>query len=378
MIMQKQFLRLSPGPMFILIAFLAGPWLLLPGPALTVSADSAGRVVRTGNTVEPRFDHTATLLPDGKVLIAAGMARNGVIDPTAEIYDPHTRQFVSVGKMQAPRGWGVTATLLPDGRVLLAGGASASYCGVSCYLANAELYDPVSRTFSLAGDMTGPRAGASSILLQNGDVLIVGGNEESGSEKAATAELYHSSTRKFSGTGSMHSGGASALLLMKNGKVLALNDAGGEIYDPETGRFSVAVHASFAREKFGVALLPDGRSLIAGGRMGGAWRPGTDTTEIYDPNTGALTPGPQMSLSRFKLRKAVVPLGEGRVLIAGGAKQPEVYDAASNSFHTVTGSRLDCFYFSTATRLSDGEVLIVGGYARPGGAAVNHAWLYQP
>lgn len=375
--MQKQFVRLSPGPLLILVAILAGHWLLL-GPALSVSADSAGRVVPTGNTVEARFDHTATLLPDGKVLIAAGMARNGVIDPTAEVYDPHTRQFVSAGKMHAPRGWGVTATLLPDGKVLLAGGASASYCGVSCYLANAELYDSLSGTFTLAGDMTGPRAGASSILLRNGDVLIVGGNEESGSEKIATAELYHPSTGKFSVTGSMHSGGMSTLLLMQSGEVLAVNDAGGEIYDPATGRFTMAGHASLAREKFGVALLPDGKSLIAGGQIGGAWRPGTAATEIYDPSTGALTPGPQMNMSRFKLRKAVVPLGEGRILIAGGAEQPEIYDAASNSFHTVTGSRLDCFYFSTATRLSDGEVLIVGGYARPGGAAVNHAWLYQP
>jgi hypothetical protein len=376
--MQQQFVRLSSGPLLILIALLVGHWLLLLAPALSVSADSAGRVVPTGNTVEPRFDHTATLLPDGKVLIAAGMARNGVIDPTAEVYDPHTGQFISAGKMQALRGWGVTATLLLNGKVLLAGGASASYCGVSCYLANAELYDPVSRTFSLAGDMTGPRAGASSILLRNGDVLIVGGNEEAGSEKVATAELYHPSTRRFSVTGSMHSGGPTILLPMKSGKVLAMSDVGGEIYDPETGRFSVDGHSSFTREKFGVALLPDGKSLIAGGQIGGAWRPGSADTEIYDPSTGALTPGPQMSFTRFKLRKAVVPLGEGRILIAGGAEQPEIYDEASNSFHTVTGSRLDCFYYSTATRLSDGEVLIVGGYARPGGAAVNHAWLYQP
>jgi hypothetical protein len=376
--MQKQFARLSAGSLLILFALLAGRRLLLFEPALTVSADSAGHLVPTGNTVEPRFDHTATLLPDGKVLIAAGLARNGVIDATAEVYDPHTRQFISAGKMQAPRGWGVTATSLPDGKVLLAGGASASYFGVSCYLANAELYDPLSGTFSLAGDMTGPRAGASSILLRNGNVLIVGGNEESGSEKVATAELYHPSTRKFSVTGSMHSGGPTVLLLLKSGKVLAVSDAGGEIYDPETGRFSVAGHSSFTREKFGVALLPDGSSLIAGGQNRGALRPGSAATEIYDPSTGALTPGPQMSFTRFKLRKAVVPLGEGRILFAGGAEQPEIYDEASNSFHTVTGSRLDCFYYSTATRLSDGEVLIVGGYARPGGAAVNHAWLYQP
>jgi hypothetical protein len=85
-----------------------------------------------------------------------------------------------------------------------------------------------------------------------------------------------------------------------------------------------------------------------------------------------------MNFSRFKLKKAVVPLGDGRILIAGGAEQPEIYDATSNSFHPAAGSRLDSYYFSTATRLSNGEVLIVGGYARPGGPAVNHAWLYQP
>ena len=376
--MRKEFGRLTAGPLLILIALLAGRWLLLAGPALRVSADSMGRVVPTGNTVEPRFDHTATLLPNGKVLVAAGMARNGIIDSTAEVYDPHTRQFISAGKMQASRGWGVAATLLPDGKVLLAGGASASYCSVSCYLANAELYDFSTGTFSLVGNMTGPRAGASSVLLRDGDVLIVGGNEESGSEEVATAELYHPSARKFSVTGTMHSGGFPVLLPMKSGKVLALSDAGAEIYDPETGCFTVDAHSSFAREKFGVALLPDGRTLIAGGQTGGAWRPGTASTEIFDPNTGALTPGPQMNLSRFKLRKAVVLLGEGRILIAGGAEHPEIYDAVSSSFQTVSGSRLDCFYFSTATRLLDGEVLIVGGYARPGGAAVNHAWLYQP
>jgi hypothetical protein len=363
---------------------LASSWFLLPLSARTESADTTGRIVPignivpTGNTVEPRFDHTATLLPNGKVLIAAGMARNGVIDPTAELYDPHTGKFVSAGKMLSPRGWGATATLLRNGKVLLAGGGSGSSCDVSCYLATAELYDPSSGAFTAVNNMTTRRAGANAVLLQNGDVLIAGGNDVSGGEHVASAELYHPSTGTFSLTGSMHSEGASVLIPLNSGKVFALNDSGGELYDPSTGRFTVAGNLTIARAKFGTALLPDGRFLIAGGQIGGAWGPRSATTNIYDPASGAFTRGPEMSFSRFKLKKAVVPLGDGRILIAGGAEQPEIYDAASNSFRPARGSRLDSYYFSTATRLSNGEVLIVGGYARPGGPAINHAWLYQP
>lgn len=351
---------------------------LLSRPARTVSADMAGRIVPTGDTVEPRFDHTATLLPNGKVLIAAGMARNGVVEPTAELYDPHTGKFADAGRMHSPRGWGVTATLLPGGKVLLAGGGSASYCDASCSLASAELYDPSSKSFTPTGNMITARGGANAILLGDGDVLMVGGNDLSKSDYFATAELYHPSSGTFSATGSMHSEGASVLVLLKSGRVLALRDSGAEIYDPATGRFTVAGKFTIARTKFGVALLPDGRVLIAGGQTGGAWGPRSATTNIYDPVSGSFTPGPEMSFTRFKLRKAVVPLDGGRVLIAGGAEQPEIYDAASNSFHAAAGSRLDSYYFSTATRLTNGEVLIVGGYARPGGPALNHAWLYEP
>ena len=98
--------------------------------------------------------------------------------------------------------------------------------------------------------------------------------------------------------------------------------------------------------------------LIAGGQAGG--------------------PGPELNEQRFKLSKAVVSLRDGRVLIADGAERPEVYDPRSRAFIPVGGATLDGFCFSTATLLNDGRVLLAGGYAKPGGAGVNHAWLYQP
>jgi hypothetical protein len=86
-----------------------------------------------------------------------------------------------------------------------------------------------------------------------------------------------------------------------------------------------------------------------------------------------------MHISRFKLHDSVVALRDGRILVAGGADQMEVYEPASGSFVTVGGVALDGFLFSTATLLSDGRVLLVNGYgSHPVDGAVRHAWLYQP
>ncbi len=159
---------------------------------------------------------------------------------------------------------------------------------------------------------------------------------------------------------------------------LVVSSSGTDLYDPSTGRFTRTGTMTFPRTKFGGALLPDGRVLIAGGQVGGAWGTRTTSTQIYDPRTGRFAPGPQLNEDRFKLSNAVVSLKDGRVLIAGGAERPEVYDPNSGTFVPVGGATLDGFCFSTATLLSDGRVLLAGGYAKPGGLGVNHAWLYQP
>lgn len=337
---------------------------------------SAGRVVATQNMTAIRFDHAAALLPNGEVLIVGGIARNGVMQSTAEIFDPATGRFSPTASPQSPRGWGVTATLLRDGKVLVAGGSTG--CDSPCYSASAELYDPATRKFIRTGDMTSPRAEARTVLLPSGDVLLVGGAEISNSTPFATAELYHSASGKFSSLDATHLPDPTRVLLLKNGKVLILGASGAELFDPTTARFTSTGGMINARGKFGAALLPDGRVLVAGGQTGGPWGKEVNTTEIYDPSAGKFTPGPEMKFKRFKLTKAVMPLRDGRTLIAGGADQPEVFDAASRKFFPVPGAKLDGFLFSTATVLKDGSVLICGGYSRPGGAGVNHAWLYKP
>jgi hypothetical protein len=330
----------------------------------------------------PRHSHTATLLPNGKVLIAGGMPRNGVFLATAEIYDPALGRFVPAGKMNTTRGYGSTATLLSDGKVLLAGGRDTAAC-----TATAELYDSASGTFVPTGAMTTPRCGAVAVFLRTGDVLIAGGNLNSDDSPQNSAELYHPATGTFSSTGSLRTArSAFTAVKMSDGKVLVVGGANAghalataELYDPSVGRFIPTGNMNSGRHKLGAALLPDAKVLIAGGQGNGAWGSKYSSTEIFNPLTSTFTPGPKMEFERFKLPTGVVALRSGRILIAGGADQAEVFDPASNTFLATSGEKLDGFYFSTATLLSDGRVLIVGGYGRDAGAgALNHAWLYQP
>jgi hypothetical protein len=344
-----------------------------------VLTNLSGNVAPVGDMAAARFDHTATLLPDGRVLIVGGLERNGVIQSSAELFDPATARFGPAGKLQSRRGWGITAAPLPGGRVLIAGGATASYCGAECYLASAELYDPSTNSFVPTGSMSVPRAGATALLLPNGNVLVVGGNEMSGLHSHATAELYHPQTGVFSPVGELPtSDAAPQLVLLKTGQVLVIGRSGCEIYDPSASRFVLTGGMIAARAKFGAALLSNGKVLVAGGQVGGAYGDRVASTEIYDPASGTFATGPNLNYKRFKLAKTVLLLRDGRILVGGGHEQPEVYDVASRRFAVVNGHKLDGFLFSTATLLKDGRVLLAGGYSVPGGSGVTHAWLYQP
>ena len=348
-----------------------------PFRASIPSPSTVGSISVAAPMLNPRSGHTATLLPNGKVLIVGGMRRNQDFYKSAELYDPATGKFQPAGEMSIGRV-GHIAVLLRSGKVLIAGG----WVGMGG-TDSAELYDPVAGKFSVIAKMTARRGRPSATLLANGDVLIAGG-ETRDNEPVATAEIFHVSTLSFQATGSMHHPRvAQTATLLNDGRVLVAGGyAGGvissaELYDPKTGAFTETGSMATARCKHTAGRLPDGTVLIAGGSDSRGWRGNLSSAEIYDPHTGKFTATSPLNYSRFKLPDEAVQLASGKLLVAGGSKRVELYDPATGKFQVASGQMDDGWHYMSETELRDGSVLLAGGYP-DGDACTSQAWIYRP
>jgi galactose oxidase-like protein/Kelch motif protein len=341
------------------------------------SVPRVGTVAAAGAMLEPRSGHSATLLPDGKVLIAGGMRRNQDFYASAELYDPATGKFQRTGEMHQRRV-GHIAVLLRSGKVLIAGGW-VGQGGTD----TAELYDPATGQFSPISKMNTRRGRPSATLLADGDVLIAGG-EERDNESQASAEIFHAKTLTFQPIASMHHARIShTATLLNDGRVLIAGgyagdvSASAELYDPAKGTFTETGSLGVARCKHTAGLLPDGRVLIAGGSDSRGWNGNLNSAEIFDPHTGKFTATASMNDSRFKLPDEAVWLPSGRLLIAGGSREVEIFDPATAKFSVVQGQLSDAWHFMSETKLKDGRVLLAGGYPNNDHATAE-AWIYQP
>jgi Kelch motif protein/galactose oxidase-like protein len=214
-------------------------------------------------------------------------------------------------------------------------------------------------------------------------VLIAGG-EESNNETLASAEIFHLKTLSFQPTGSLHHARIShTATLLNDGRVLIAGgysdgvEAGAELYDPKSGTFTTTGSLRVARCKHTAGILPDGRVLIAGGSDSRGWNGNLNSAEIYDPRTGKFTAASPMNDSRFKLPDEAVQLSSGKLLIAGGSKDVEVFDPASGKFLVAVGQMNDARHYMSETRLKDGSVLLAGGYPNSDQATAQ-AWIYKP
>lgn len=272
-----------------------------------------------------------------------------VTNPAPPAATPSSVTFTMTGNMTAARV-GHTATLLNDGRVLIVGGEASATIGLVPSGISAELYDPNMGTFAATGSMNQAHSFQTATLLTNGKVLIAGGGD---------AELYDPAAGSFAPTGQMLAQNKSVqAALLANGEVLVAGDVDAELYNPATGAFHQAgQYAATGRLYSSATLLADGRVLLEG----------DDPAQIYDPVSGAFsaTASPaSVGLPGLDLFSATL-LKNGQVLIAGGMNDfrlaaAELYDPASGTFHT-TASMQSMRDAHAAVRLADGRVLVMGG-----------------
>lgn len=341
---------------------------------------SASNFTPAGVMLTTREDHTETVLKNGKVLIVGGMhwARpphcftRGCFPQlsslaSAEIYDPATGRFTATGSMSVPRVFH-TATLLGNGKVLVAGGDDR----YSTTYASAELYDPATGLFALlASKMTTARSGHTATLLMNGKVLLAGG----GLDTIASAEVFDPATEKFTRTGSMHVGRFFfTATLLGSGRVLV---AGGvcdnvgctgtgtssaELFNSATGTFARTGSMSVERSSHTATLLDSGLVLVAGGGV---------TAELYNPRTGAFARTGSMHSPR-ELHTAT-RLPSGNVLVTGGDDENATLSSAE-LFQPATGRFTPAGVMEVprsehaAALLENGKVLITGGINTNNGA----------
>ncbi|WP_241495781.1 kelch repeat-containing protein [Paraburkholderia monticola] len=313
---------------------------------------------------QARFRHTATLLPNGQVLVAGGTRKQATA--SAELYDPVANTWTSTANLSQARQ-SHSATLLQDGRVLLAGGFKT---GAGSEQSSAELYDPATGSWSPTGSMTDARDLHTATLLPNGLVLVAGGEGKAGA--LSSAELYNPATGSWSPTGGMAQARFShTATMLANGLVLVVggsSDSGvlssAELYNPATGTWSPTGSLSQVRTDFATALLPDGTVLAIAGTDGNTE---LSSAERYNPAVGTWTQTGSLIHARDFLTATLLP--NGRVLAAAGLaagsdlSSDELYDPTTGTW-AQTASMSLAREQHTATLLADGRVLIAGGLGR--------------
>jgi uncharacterized repeat protein (TIGR01451 family) len=314
---------------------------LATGPVLAIAGaelynPTSGAFTSVGNMTTARAQHTATQLngaaAPGNILIAGGFATTSVdTSATAELYNPTANTFTATTGSMTTARFGHTATLLPNGQVLIAGGR-ANNTGTG-YLASAELFNPATGTFTATGNMTTARIYHSATLLANGQVLIAGGKAD-GATFLNTAELYDPATGKFTAIASTMSSAREAhtASTLSDGTVLlaggGVSNSGtlsvtgsGDIYNPTANTFTpLAASMANPRAFHTASVLGNGTVLLAGGGSSSDPTVGLfealSSSELYNPTAKTFSPAASLNFARGFF--AATLLNTGSVLAEGG------------------------------------------------------------
>ena len=369
--------------------------------AAVLAGVSSGAWNPTGSMSIGRFYFTATLLQNGKVLVAGGATDTESATATAELYDPVTGGWATTGSMHDARA-GFSATLLRNGKVLVEGGSSNSVLA----LASAQLYDPATGAWSVTGSMNQGRQQHSAVLVQNGSVLVSGGNIDRSPcadfcvTTITESQIYNPSSGQWTAVGELTIPRSFfTTTLLPNGRVLAVGGrvhtgpgyydygaiAFADLYSPTTGKWRPTGTMTGSREDHATVLLSNGQVLAVGGTTVNFNGITVASTELYDPATGGWTATGSMLQGRE--RHTATALQNGQVLVAGGdyydgvnagfLNECELYDPAVGTW-SVTASMSTPRYGARAVLLRDGLVLEAGGDTDFSGIPIASAELYSP
>jgi WD40 repeat protein len=348
---------------------------------------SPGMWTLTGSLTNALYLQTATLLPNGKVLVAGGADYSGNVFAAAQLYDSTNGTWTSTTAM-AKACYAHTATLLPNGKVLVAGGTTNQYDPTSASLVQpAELFNPTNDTWATTGALNFPRFFHTATLLANGKVLVTGGMSSNGYPTTIlnSSELYDPATGLWTITGPLHEARYNhTATLLPSGKVLVtggqvtnvlLVTGSAELYDPVAGTWTATGSMPYPLANHTATWLPNGKLLVAGGdidegSIGGIGLVPVPFAELYDPATELWTSITAMHFVHDYHTATL--LANGLVLIAGGGSNfvsttncAELYEPFSQTW-TAAATMNAPRQHHTATLLSSGRVLAVGGSGNSG------------
>lgn len=367
-------------------------------PPLGAQDSNQAKWTATSSLTASRGYHTATLLPNGHVLIVGGYGGSEELACT-ELYEPNEGIFVPAANMAVGRT-NHTATLLTNGEVLVVGGQSHGNT-----LASAELYNPATGVWTATGSLHLARSYHTATLLSNGQVLVAGGSRVAspplfpqgapGGSALDIAELYNPVSGKWTVTDNLHAARyLHTATLLANGQVLVTGgigakrpgkissddedlppsfkmigwngtgniEASAELYNPRTGTWTGTGSLPTPLFAHAASLLSNGQVLVEGGKP--TAESDSARAELYSPVNGVWTS--TGSLHAERNAQAATLLSNGKVLVSGGANSSgvltstEIYNPSSGTWETVADLN-NARSLQTATLLPNDRVLVTGG-----------------
>jgi hypothetical protein len=324
-----------------------GKVMIVSGPTTCCSISSVAEIYneatnqwnQTGSVSLGRDQGNVVLLQDGKVLFAGGTVGGTSGFSNADLYDPTTGQWTATDNMNTSRRC-ASYIRLQDGRVLASSGIPGDFNALS----SSELYDPTTGHWTYTGDVVNPvwDCNSQSVLLNDGHVLMVG---NALGDSSTIAQLYDPTSGTWAATGSLVTSRFNTTLIkLQDGRILLIGGdqwgnsglAESELYDPSTGQWSLTGSLNQARTVDNALLLSDGRVFVAGGVSDSG---NVLSSEIYDPSTGQWSLDASLHSGHGVGRIAM--LTNGKILIAGGwdngspTPATEVYSFVSNNAPTI-------------------------------------------